>query len=82
MSDALIEAVRGLRVADPDLGFKPLLAKLRAQQPDLGAATNSSFEYSLPVCAAVRASRSAVSRSRCCATPPSSCDFRCFLSFL
>ena len=39
MSDALIEAVRGLRVADPDLGFKPLLAKLRAQQPDLGAAT-------------------------------------------
>eukprot|EP00964_Phaeocystis_antarctica_P111975 scaffold76206_cov52-Phaeocystis_antarctica.AAC.3 len=37
--DALLEAVRGLRVADPDLGFKPLLAKLRAQQPDLGAAT-------------------------------------------
>ena len=37
--DALLEAVRVLRVADPDLGFKPLLAKLRAQQPDLGAAT-------------------------------------------
>ena len=37
--DALLEAVRGLRVAEPDLGFKPLLAKLRAQQPDLGAAT-------------------------------------------
>eukprot|EP00964_Phaeocystis_antarctica_P045953 scaffold26499_cov69-Phaeocystis_antarctica.AAC.5 len=35
----LLEAVRGLRVAEPDLGFKPLLAKLRAQQPDLGAAT-------------------------------------------
>ena len=35
----LLEAVRGLRVADPDLGFKPLLAKLRQQQPDLGAAT-------------------------------------------
>ena len=37
--DALLEAVRGLRVADPNLGFKPLLAKLREQQPDLGAAT-------------------------------------------
>ena len=37
--DALLEAVRGLRVADPDLGFKPLLAKLQAQQPDLRAAT-------------------------------------------
>ena len=23
-SDALLEAVRGLRVAEPDLGFKPL----------------------------------------------------------
>ena len=37
--DALLEAVRGLRVAEPDLGFKPLLAKLREKQPDLGAAT-------------------------------------------
>ena len=37
--EALLEAVRRLRVAEPDLGFKPLLAKLREQQPDLGAAT-------------------------------------------
>ena len=37
MSEALLEAVRGLHVADPDLGVKPLLAKLRGQQPDLGA---------------------------------------------
>ena len=37
MSKALLEAVRALRVADPDLGVKPLLAKLREQQPDLGA---------------------------------------------
>merc|ERR1740117_940097 len=37
--DALLEAVRGLRVAEPDLAFKPLLAKLQEQQPDLGAAT-------------------------------------------
>ena len=42
--DALLEAVRGLRVADPDLGFKPLLAKLRQQQPDLGAATKEVRE--------------------------------------
>eukprot|EP00964_Phaeocystis_antarctica_P018662 scaffold10298_cov34-Phaeocystis_antarctica.AAC.1 len=41
---ALLEAVRGLRVTDPDLGFKPLLAKLRAQQPDLGAATKEVRE--------------------------------------
>ena len=44
MPDALLEAVRGLRVAEPDLGFKPLLAKLRAQQPDLGAATKEVRE--------------------------------------
>eukprot|EP00964_Phaeocystis_antarctica_P103047 scaffold68349_cov33-Phaeocystis_antarctica.AAC.2 len=41
---ALLEAVRGLRVAEPHLGFKPLLAKLRAQQPDLGAATKEVRE--------------------------------------
>eukprot|EP00964_Phaeocystis_antarctica_P137983 scaffold102614_cov63-Phaeocystis_antarctica.AAC.2 len=40
MSEDLLEkAVRGLRVADPDLGFKPLLAKLQEQQPELGAAS-------------------------------------------
>ena len=42
--DAILEAVRGLRVAEPDLGFKPLLAKLREQQPDLGAATKEVRE--------------------------------------
>ena len=35
-------------MADPDLGtylgFKPLLAKLREQQPDLGAATKEVRE--------------------------------------
>ena len=35
--DALLEAVRGLWLADPELGPKPLLAKLREQQPGLGA---------------------------------------------
>ena len=43
-SDALLEAVRGLHVADPDLGLKPLLAKLREQQPDLGAGTREVRE--------------------------------------
>ena len=42
--DALLEAVRGLRVAEPDLGFKPLLAKLQEQQPELGAATKEVRE--------------------------------------
>ena len=38
MADAgLLEAVRGLHLAHPELGPKPLLAKLRAQQPDLAA---------------------------------------------
>ena len=44
MSQALVEAVRGLHVADPDLGLKPLLAKLREQQPDLGAGTREVRE--------------------------------------
>ena len=37
MADGLLEAVRGLWLADPGLGPKPLLAQLRKQQPDLGA---------------------------------------------
>ena len=32
-------SVRGLRVGNPDLGIKPLLDKLREQQPDLEAGT-------------------------------------------
>ena len=42
--NTLLEAVRGLHVADPDLGLKPLLAKLREQQPDLGAGTREVRE--------------------------------------
>ena len=37
MADGLLEAVRGLWLTHPELGPKPLLAKLREQQPDLGA---------------------------------------------
>eukprot|EP00964_Phaeocystis_antarctica_P160597 scaffold132346_cov66-Phaeocystis_antarctica.AAC.2 len=44
MSQALVDAVRRLHLADPDLGLKPLLAKLQEQQPDLGAATREVRE--------------------------------------
>ena len=44
MASALLEAVRGLHLACPDLGPKPLLAKLREQQPDLGAGTKEVRE--------------------------------------
>eukprot|EP00964_Phaeocystis_antarctica_P154408 scaffold123099_cov36-Phaeocystis_antarctica.AAC.1 len=44
MSEALVEAVRGLWLADPGLGVRSLLAKLREQQPDLGAATREVRE--------------------------------------
>ena len=45
MTDGLLEAVRGLWLADPELGPKPLLAKLREQQPDdLGAGTREVRE--------------------------------------
>eukprot|EP00964_Phaeocystis_antarctica_P108413 scaffold73021_cov61-Phaeocystis_antarctica.AAC.3 len=44
MSEALLQAVRGLRVSDPGLGFKPLLAKLREEQPDLGAGSREVRE--------------------------------------
>ena len=44
MVECLIVAVRALRVADPDLGLKPLLAKLREQQPDLEAGTREVRE--------------------------------------
>ena len=37
MSEAPLEAVRALRVTDPDLGVKLLLSKLKEHQPDLGA---------------------------------------------
>ena len=38
MTDGLLEAVRGLHLAHPELGPKPLLAKLREQQPDTPSA--------------------------------------------
>ena len=35
MADDVLEAVRALQLAHPELGPKPLLAKLRQQKPDL-----------------------------------------------
>jgi len=46
--------VRGLHVADPDLGIKPLLAKLRVQQLDLRAGT-SEVREALKVLKALKA---------------------------
>ena len=44
-SDALLERrVHALRVADLDFSLRPLLAKLREQQPDLGAGTKEVRE--------------------------------------
>ena len=40
-ADGLLEAVCGLHLAHPELGPKPLLAKLREQQPDLAAGNNT-----------------------------------------
>ena len=48
MADGLLEAVRGLRLAHPELGPKLLLAKLREQQPDL-AAGNKQVREALAV---------------------------------
>ena len=36
-ADAILEAVRALRLEEPGLGVKPLVARLREQSPDLGA---------------------------------------------
>ena len=51
-------------MADPDLGFKPLLAKLREQQPELGAATKEVRE----ALAALKAEREAAKAAA--AAPP------------
>ena len=70
MAEALLEAVRGLRVADPDLGFKPLLAKLREQQPDLGAATKEVREALAALKAESEAAKAAT------AAPPAAVEYR------
>ena len=79
--DALLEAVRELRVTDPDLGFKPLLAKLRAQQPDLGAATKEVREALKALNAESEAATAAATAPpaavECCAPLPVALSLAC-----
>ena len=63
MSEALLQAVRGLHVADPDLGVKPLLAKLREQQPDLAAGNKEVREALIAVKAAESEAKAAAAAS-------------------
>jgi tetratricopeptide (TPR) repeat protein len=57
--DALLEAVRGLWLAHPELGPRPLLAKLREQQPDLGAGNKEVREALLELKAESEATEAA-----------------------
>ena len=70
--EALLKDVRGLRVAEPDLGFKPLLAKLQAQQPDLGAATKEVREAltALKAESEAEAAATAAAAAAAAAAPP------------
>ena len=71
---ALLEAVRGLHVADPDLGVKPLLAKLREQQPDLGAGNKEVREALKALKAEGEAAAAAASAAAAAATAPPAAD--------
>ena len=64
--DGLLEAVRGLHLAHPELGPKPLLAKLREQQPDL-AAGNKEVREAL---AALKAEESKPTEAAAAPPPP------------
>ena len=63
MTDGLLEAVRGLWLADPNLGVKPLLARLREQQPGLEANTKEVRE-------ALKALKAASEPKEAAASPP------------
>ena len=65
MADGLLEAVRGLHLAHPELGPKPLLAKLREQHPDL-AAGNKEVREAL---AALKAEESKAPEAAAAARP-------------
>eukprot|EP00964_Phaeocystis_antarctica_P066517 scaffold40212_cov60-Phaeocystis_antarctica.AAC.1 len=70
MADGLLEAVRGLWLADPELGPKPLLARLREQQPDLGAG-NKEVREALAVLKAQNEATKAATAPPAAATAPS-----------
>ena len=71
MSETLLQAVRALRVADPDLGQKPLLAKLREQQPDMGAGAKEVREALAALKAENEAAKAAASASAAAASAAS-----------
>ena len=70
MADGLLEAVRGLRLANPELGPKPLLAKLREQRPDLGAGNKEVREALTALKAEREATEAAAAAPSAAATPP------------
>ena len=76
MSEALLQAVRGLHVADPDLGVKPLLAKLREQQPDLAAGNKEVRETLTVLKAESEATEAAAAASPAAAATPANLSRR------
>eukprot|EP00964_Phaeocystis_antarctica_P064045 scaffold38489_cov44-Phaeocystis_antarctica.AAC.2 len=70
MADALLKAVRGLWLADPEIGPKPLLAKLREQQPDLGAGNKEVREALAALKAESQATEAAAAPPSTAAAPP------------
>ena len=74
MSDALLEAVRGLCLADPGLGPKPLLAKLREQHPDLGAGAREVREALLALKAESEAAKANAAVPPAAIAPPAAVE--------
>ena len=70
MVDGLLEAVRGLWLADPKLSPKPLLAKLREQKPDLGAGTREVREALTALKAEREATEAAAAAPPAATAPP------------
>ena len=70
MADGLLEAVRGLWLTHPGLGPKPLLAKLREQQPDLGAGNKEVREALTALKAEREATEAAAAAPPAVAGPP------------
>ena len=68
-----LQAVRGLRLAHPELGPKPLPAKLREQQPDL-AAGNKEVREAL---ATLKAEESKTPEAAAAAAPAAASAARC-----
>jgi hypothetical protein len=74
MADGLLEAVRGLRLAHPELGPKPLLAKLREQQPELAAGNKEVREALAALKAEESKAMEAAATPPAAAAPPAAAD--------